>query len=261
MQLVSTKCPVDFEHAGNLFLSLTSSRAKSCCKHHSPFFEELLILMDKMMQLPVLRRQGVKLVDIELPELFDIQRSAFTVRLVVELGVIFVHLSRLWVVVTVTTSQLPPSRSHTLSFPRHVERRLHGQECTRNRRDMTHAAISSAPNSFLHFSLFAHINLAFGRSNFRARRNRNKVMSSYRSYPSVCTDADGFWGARPSAMSSFRNSASADSCAWSLCVSERYREASRMDIDGRDVRWRSLQVTWMAGEGIFGCLRCQRART
>ncbi len=44
-----------------------------------------------------------------------------------------------------------------------------------------HAAISSAPYSRLHFSLVSHISLAFGRSNFLARRKRSNVVSSYRS--------------------------------------------------------------------------------
>lgn len=45
----------------------------------------------------------------------------------------------------------------------------------------THAAISSAPNSFLHFSLFAHMSFALGISNLRARRKRSRVWSSNRS--------------------------------------------------------------------------------
>jgi len=45
--------------------------------------------------------------------------------------------------------------------------------------DSTHAAISSVPNSLLHFSLASHMIFVLTKSNFLALKNRRRVLSSY----------------------------------------------------------------------------------
>ena len=113
--------------------------------------------MDQMLQLSILCRQSVQLVDVEFAKLFDVQGSSVSVRHVVELGVVLVHLGLFGIIKPISSTSVP----------------LGGTA--------THAAMSSAPKSFRHFSLFCHMRVAFGRSNLRARRNRRRVISSNRS--------------------------------------------------------------------------------
>jgi hypothetical protein len=60
----------------------------------------------EVVQLPVLSRQSVQLVDVELAELFNVHGPALFVGLVVELGIVLVDFGLFGVVEAVSASQL-----------------------------------------------------------------------------------------------------------------------------------------------------------
>lgn len=74
--------------------------------------EKLFILVHQVVQLAVLRRQGVQLVDVELAELFNVYGPALFVGLVVELGVVFVDFGLFGVVEAVAALSAPVSPSY-----------------------------------------------------------------------------------------------------------------------------------------------------
>ena len=55
-----------------------------------------------MFELTILRGNGVKLVDVEFTELFNVNRSTVFISPMIELGVILVDFFLLWVVESVT---------------------------------------------------------------------------------------------------------------------------------------------------------------
>ena len=79
--------------------------------------EELFILVHQVVQLAVLRRQGVQLVDVELAELFNVYGPALFVGLVVELGVVFVDFGLFGVVEAVAAVSAPVHPLNWYSIP------------------------------------------------------------------------------------------------------------------------------------------------
>ena len=63
---------------------------------------KLFVLMDEMLDLSFLRGQRVELVDVELSQLLDVDRSSVPILTVVELGIVFVHFALFGIVETVT---------------------------------------------------------------------------------------------------------------------------------------------------------------
>ena len=150
-------------------------------------FEEAFVFVHEMFQLAFLRCERVEFVNVEFAELLDVDGSALAVDLVIELGVVFDYLGLFGIVKAVTARAKRMSRSKEILVG--VESSVgqgelidtHREEASArsSRSQTTHAAMSSAPNSFLHFSLFSHMILLFARSNFLARKNRSSVVSSY----------------------------------------------------------------------------------
>jgi hypothetical protein len=58
-------------------------------------------LINEVFQLPILGSERVELVNVEFPELFDVDGSTGFVGSVVELGIVFVDGGTFWVVVAV----------------------------------------------------------------------------------------------------------------------------------------------------------------
>ncbi len=61
--------------------------------------------MDQVPELSLLGGEGVELVDVELAELFDVDRTTISVLSVVELGVISCHFALFGVVEAVSVSE------------------------------------------------------------------------------------------------------------------------------------------------------------
>lgn len=228
-----------------------------------PVPEESLVLIYQVLKLTILGSKCVQLVVVEFTELFDVDWSALSVGFVVELGIVLVDLGSFMIVISVTKklSAIIPVVDNLINFlPTFDTSKFTPHACPRpcsasfsislhlltwrQLRTDTHAAISSAPNSFLHFSLSAHINFAFGKSNFLARRNRSSVWSSNRSYLIRAVSSAWSAGMRPSARSSWRNWAKA-AVWWSSLITISAQQRSGMKIN------LNLQVTRMSRKGIF----------
>ena len=76
-----------------------------CRTSRQAVLEEFLVFMYEVVQLPVLVREGVQLVDVQFAQLFNVHWSALFVGLVVELGIVFVDVGLFGVVVAIADYQ------------------------------------------------------------------------------------------------------------------------------------------------------------